>query len=258
MQNLQTVLYNKFFYDFLGGSDVILKYLPAFTNETLKNAAKNLPVGASIHTQMKSVLAKQNTPCHSENVRKSLSKLEEPNSVIIITGQQLGFLLTPMYTIYKAMTTVKLAEQMNSLNTGFNFIPVFWMETEDHDFEEIRHAGIWDQNMLPMQIPYEGKDQIHKSIRHYQFEENIDDAIAKIHGAMLASEFSRDLFTQLRAYYQTGRSWTAVTIDLFREIFSATGLLTFEPGDAEVKNIGKAFYLKWFDQIEPVSNAFTE
>ena len=56
---------------------------------------------------------------------------------VIITGQQPGLFLGPMYTLYKAVTTVALARRVRERH-GTACVPVFWVASEDHDFDEVR------------------------------------------------------------------------------------------------------------------------
>jgi bacillithiol biosynthesis cysteine-adding enzyme BshC len=65
--------------------------------------------------------------------------LSQPNTWCVITGQQAGFLGGPVYTAYKIMTTIRLAEHLAALY-GTRVVPVFWLASEDHDFYEINHA----------------------------------------------------------------------------------------------------------------------
>jgi len=68
----------------------------------------------------------------------ALAQLELPDTVAIVTGQQVGLFSGPAYTIYKALTAAKLARQLT--DSGVRAVPVFWLATEDHDFDEINHA----------------------------------------------------------------------------------------------------------------------
>src|SRR6185437_16026278 len=66
---------------------------------------------------------------------ESLRRLAQPGTVAVVTGQQLGLFSGPAYTIYKALTAVKLARELTA--QGIAAVPVFWLATEDHDFAEV-------------------------------------------------------------------------------------------------------------------------
>ncbi|MDQ3266193.1 MAG: bacillithiol biosynthesis BshC [Myxococcota bacterium] len=70
---------------------------------------------------------------------RSLERLAQPGSVAVITGQQVGLFLGPLYTFYKAATAIRAAQALEE-ETGVPCVPVFWLQTEDHDFAEIDHC----------------------------------------------------------------------------------------------------------------------
>ena len=67
----------------------------------------------------------------------------EPGAVAVVTGQQVGLFLGPLYSVYKAATAVACARALQA-ETGVRCVPVFWLQTEDHDFEEIDHVHVLD------------------------------------------------------------------------------------------------------------------
>src|ERR1700761_9639024 len=78
---------------------------------------------------------------------ESLRRLAEPGTVAIVTGQQVGLFSGPAYTIFKALTAVKLAEHLN--HQGVPAVPVFWLATEDHDLAEVDHAWVFNEQSTP-------------------------------------------------------------------------------------------------------------
>src|SRR5688500_12593727 len=70
-------------------------------------------------------------------VAKNISALQDENTFTVTTGHQLNALTGPLYFIYKIVTTIKLSEELKAAFPDKNFVPVYWMATEDHDFAEI-------------------------------------------------------------------------------------------------------------------------
>src|SRR6478735_8253503 len=65
-----------------------------------------------------------------------LQALSQPGTVCVVTGQQVGLFLGPLYSLYKAASAVVIARTLQQ-ETGVRCVPVFWLQSEDHDFEEI-------------------------------------------------------------------------------------------------------------------------
>jgi len=80
----------------------------------------------------------------------ALERLARPDTVAVVTGQQVGLFSGPSYTLYKVLHAVKLAEWLSS--QGMPAVPVFWLATEDHDFAEVNHAWVFDQNHTPVKL----------------------------------------------------------------------------------------------------------
>ena len=77
----------------------------------------------------------------------SLDQLAQPGTVAVVTGQQVGLLSGPAYTVYKALTAVRITKQLQQ--EGVRAVPVFWLATEDHDLAEVDHAWVFDQSAKP-------------------------------------------------------------------------------------------------------------
>src|SRR5260370_39332436 len=87
---------------------------------------------------------------------KHIEMLRRPGSVAIVTGQQAGLFTGPLYTIHKALTVVKLAHCLNEV--GIEAAPVFWVASEDHDYEEVNHLQIIGPEGKLEGIRYEARD----------------------------------------------------------------------------------------------------
>lgn len=79
---------------------------------------------------------------YAENSLTNIELLKENNTFTITTGHQLNLFTGPLYFLYKIISTIKLCQQLKSQYPEFNFVPIYWMATEDHDFEEINHFNL--------------------------------------------------------------------------------------------------------------------
>ncbi|MEO6630403.1 MAG: bacillithiol biosynthesis cysteine-adding enzyme BshC, partial [Mucilaginibacter sp.] len=75
-------------------------------------------------------------------VQNNVSLLKKENTYTVTTGHQLNIFAGPLYFIYKIVTAIKLARQLKEKFPDKDFVPVYWMASEDHDFAEINYTNI--------------------------------------------------------------------------------------------------------------------
>lgn len=80
-------------------------------------------------------------------VTQNIALLANPNTFTVTTGHQLNLFTGPLYFIYKIVTTINLAIELKMAYPEKDFVPVYWMATEDHDFEEINHVSVDEKNI---------------------------------------------------------------------------------------------------------------
>jgi bacillithiol biosynthesis cysteine-adding enzyme BshC len=83
----------------------------------------------------------------NKSVSKNIELLGQENTFTVTTGHQLNLFTGPLYFIYKIVTTINLAIELKIAHPDKNFIPVYWMATEDHDFDEINHVSVDEKNI---------------------------------------------------------------------------------------------------------------
>ncbi len=96
----------------------------------------------------------------SEETLQMIEELRQKETLVVITGQQVGILTGPLYTLYKALTTIRLAkEQRRMLRRPV--VPIFWIASEDHDWLEIRETFFLNSEgkLAPCRQPGEGRGE---------------------------------------------------------------------------------------------------
>src|SRR3989304_5980165 len=79
--------------------------------------------------------------------RHNINSLSDKNTFTVTTGHQPCLFTGPLYFIYKIISTINLAEELKKSNPGCNFVPVYWMASEDHDFDEINHIHLFGKTL---------------------------------------------------------------------------------------------------------------
>jgi len=85
-------------------------------------------------------LQKQYQKCNASDITlNNIKLLNDSNTFTITTGHQLNLFTGPLYFLYKIISVINLCKQLKTRYPSYNFVPIYWMATEDHDFEEINH-----------------------------------------------------------------------------------------------------------------------
>lgn len=171
-----------------------------------------------------------------EAVNQNIEKLRSLKTFTITTGHQLNVFTGPLYFIYKIVSAVNLCEQLKSRYPDFDFVPVYWMATEDHDFAEINHINYfggrisWNRDASgPVgRLSTDGMDQV------------ISELEAAL-GPGTNSEYLIDLFK--RAYLQHSTLADA-TRYMVHELFAEKGLVIVDGDDAALKAVMKPYFEK--------------
>lgn len=138
----------------LGNSETTSFYHTTPTLESIKQYADSRKFAINQRIQLVNALATQYKQAGIE-IPCNLALLSQENTFTITTGHQLCLFGGPAYFIYKIASTIKLANQLKEKYPEMNFIPVFWMATEDHDVDEIDHAELHGQKIVAAyQNPY--------------------------------------------------------------------------------------------------------
>lgn len=113
----------------------------------LQAKAKQSSYSAASRAVLCDVLSEQIADQASESQKKALADLALPTTFTITTGHQLTLFGGPLYLLYKVLHVVKLVEQFNASQSNYKAVPVFWMASEDHDFDEVRSSHLFQQKL---------------------------------------------------------------------------------------------------------------
>jgi bacillithiol biosynthesis cysteine-adding enzyme BshC len=149
----------------------------------------------------------------------------------VVTGQQVGLFLGPLYTVYKAASAIRVARAL-AAQSGEAVVPVFWLQTEDHDLVEIATCTLLcpDHDPLRLQLPAATDNRV--SIAHLWLPEDITRCLSEVAAACEGLPQARDHLTQLTRHYRPGASWSGAFAGLLAELFEPEGLLLMDPRDA--------------------------
>jgi bacillithiol biosynthesis cysteine-adding enzyme BshC len=177
----------------------------------------------------------------SEETLANVARLRAPNCIAVVSGQQVGLFTGPLYTIYKALSAVKLAGCLTQ--RGTEAVPVFWMATEDHDWEEVRSAeltacdGRFASTSVPAAMHTEGAP-----VGTVVIGDSINETIKRLLDVLPTTEFSGDLERLVRDSYAAGRTYGEAFARLMTALTRQHGLVLLDPTDARLKKLAAPLY----------------
>ncbi|MDX6304368.1 MAG: bacillithiol synthase [Blastocatellia bacterium] len=177
----------------------------------------------------------------SEKTLANISKLREADCIAVVSGQQAGLFTGPLYTIYKALSAVKLAECM--AQRGIKSVPVFWIATEDHDFPEVATAEIINRDCVLSSVSVPAT--IHPDglpVGRVVLDETIEASIQSLLAELPKTEFSDDLEGLLRAGYRSEEKFGDAFGKLLSALTGEWGLILLDPLDSQLKQAAAPLY----------------
>src|SRR5260370_26918699 len=154
----------------------------------------------------------------------ALDVLARPETVAVVTGQQVGLFSGPAYTIYKALTAARLAAALTAQGTPA--VPIFWLATEDHDLAEVNHSYVFDKDHRPIRISVNGSGETERPVGTIAISEPPIERLSEILGAFPHGE---DVADRVRHAYQPGATFGAGFQSLLDRLLSKFGVLFSNP-----------------------------
>ena len=162
----------------------------------------------------------------------SLSLLARPETVAVVTGQQVGLFGGPAYTIYKALTAAHLAAQLTG--QGIPAVPLFWLPTEDHDFAEVNHTYVFGPDHRPIKLSVDGPDQGEQPVGAIPIASPPLDRLKEV---ISAFPYAKDVLGIVREAYQPGTTFGAAFHGLLQRLLAKYDLLFLDPLDPAVRRL---------------------
>jgi bacillithiol biosynthesis cysteine-adding enzyme BshC len=244
---------SKLFWDFLSDFDKVAPYYCAnFRNlDRFRNNASRMAERSYPRDELIQILTEQNrTYGFNQKTFNNIDKLSDKNSCVIFTGQQVGLLSGPIYTIYKTLTALKLAEYMET-ELGIPVVPIFWMAADDHDFEEVSHTHILDKTYNLNKIDYEPSElPENKPLAFVDLDDNIEAFNQQVLNTLPSSEYHADIERMISEAYQPELSFSAAFGRLMAELFSDSGLVVVDPADVRIKHLASPVFEKEINDFE--------
>ncbi|MCY0969521.1 bacillithiol biosynthesis cysteine-adding enzyme BshC [Chryseobacterium wangxinyae] len=163
----------------------------------------------------------------SNKQKENIDSLRSANTFTITTGHQLNLFSGPVFFVYKILQTIKTCTKLKQKFPDFNFVPVYWMASEDHDFAEINHFKTENHyyEINGKSGGAVGRIEINDTFFISEFEKEFKDSI-----------FGTELILMLKEAYKVGNTLTEAIQILVNRLFSEFGLLILDGNSRGLKN----------------------
>lgn len=227
----ETYAFSKLMCDYVGGDENPRPFFhryPSVENFKAQLEEKGKSFTKEDRKRLVKQLREQYRCCEASNATlENIESLNDPNTFTITTGHQLNLFTGPLYFLYKIFSTINLCESLKQSYPDYRFVPVYWMATEDHDFEEINYFNFqgkkvqWDRESGgPVgRLSLDGLKEVYQSLESEWGK----------------SENALELLRLFQEAYLEHENLADATRYLANKVFQKQGLVIIDGDDAQLK-----------------------
>ena len=229
-----TNLFSDLFTDYINNSEKVKPFFQShiskadfesyFNHTSFENIDRSILVQA---LKAQSILVK-NTSSLSQ---KNIDELLKQTTYTVTTGHQLCLFTGPLYFIYKIVSTINLATSLKSNFPDKDFVPIYWMAGEDHDFEEINHANVFNKKVI-------WNSTQSGSVGDFKTE-GIVEAIKELKTILGENDNANSLIALFETAYLQHTTLADATRYLVNELFGEYGIVILDGNEKALKSLFK-------------------
>jgi bacillithiol biosynthesis cysteine-adding enzyme BshC len=229
-----TNLFSDLFTDYINHSEKVKPFFQSHIFQTdfesyLKNTSfENIDRTILVDALKDQSLLVRNT---SELSLKNINELLKQTTYTVTTGHQLCLFTGPLYFIYKIASTINLATTLKSKFPDKNFVPVYWMASEDHDFEEINHVNVFNKKVI-------WNSSQAGSVGDFNTEA-LAEVITELKTILGESDNAKLLIALFETAYLKHTTLSDATRYLVNELFGEYGIVILDGNDKALKALFK-------------------
>jgi bacillithiol synthase len=241
----------RLFLDYLSYTPSVQKFYPRspLFSEWLKDEAPRVQYDAPRRAKVSEILARQNRAWGaSERTLANIDRLQR-GAVAAVTGQQVGLFGGPLFSIFKALTAVKLAAEATA--SGVECVPIFWLATEDHDLAEVNHVSLAAAQGPPELVTVGSHGVTDAPVGTIVFGSEITPVVERAAALLGDSEVT----AWLRDSYRPGETLGSGFARLFARLFAEWGVILLDPADKDFHDLAKPLFLAAIERAPELDEA---
>jgi len=202
--------------------------------------------------QLATVLEAQNRRFGASSATLENISALRSGALAVVTGQQVGLFGGPAFSLYKALTAIKLTADARRL--GINCVPIFWLATEDHDLEEVNHTRVpsSDGNLETFTSESRGADDA--PVGTISFGPEISELLSKLQNLVGDCDATK----LLAGCYRPGESFGSAFAKYFARLFADFGVILLDGSDPELDQIASPLYRRLIERSGEITQALLQ
>lgn len=210
-------------------------------------AARAIPFDGAQRRAVADVLAEQNRRLGAgPETLENITRLRDGRAVAVVTGQQVGLFGGPCYSVYKALTTIRLADKLTA--EGMPAVPIFWLASEDHDWNEVNHCFLLDPQYQPQAFHDRASPPENTPVGEIVFDASIEALRQRLLGLWPAE--ARAEAESLLEGYTAGATYAHAFGQLFQRLFAGRGLVILDPLHPALHTASRPLYRRALEEAE--------
>lgn len=246
---------------YLAGDPLACSFFPHdFRDATARIARAHEAAQRRVTPALCDVLAAQDSCLPRSPARQAnLEALVAGDTAVVVSGQQVGLFLGPLYSFYKAASAIAVARAIEA-ESGVRCVPLFWLQTEDHDFAEIAACTVPSAEGGPVSLKLDDdpNNDGRQSIAHRRLGSEVTGLLDTLAGHLGSGPASSEVMAVLRAHYVAGRSLSSAFAGTLATIFSEEGLLVLDPRERRVANLAAPIYRQTLEDTGVIDRLLSE
>lgn len=193
----------------------------------------------------------------SAKTMANIERLRDKDCIAVLTGQQAGLFTGPLYTIYKALSAVKMADALNA--KGVKAVPIFWAATEDHDLEEVSAVATIANDGALTRVTYDAdKKFAGRPVGDVVLDEGIARVVGGFYDQIPSTEFSDNVRSQLSTCWRSGEKFGDAFLKTLAILLGDCGLILVDPMNSGLKNLAAPIMSSAIERSEAIRDALIE
>ncbi|MFN0275732.1 MAG: bacillithiol biosynthesis cysteine-adding enzyme BshC [Chitinophagales bacterium] len=225
-----TGFFSKIILDYLSGEESLMPFYDLRPElSSFKEAIQKKQKEFFDRSNLAATILKQYKDAGVNGAEAQIDLLKNANTFCLVTAHQLNIFTGPLYFIYKIISTINTCKTLKEFNPEYNFVPVFWLGSEDHDFDEINHFSIFGKTISWQTEGKGATGRLNPS--------SIEAVLNDLKAVLGESENAKHIFHIFEDAYTTSLTLAQATRKYLHTLFGEKGLVIIDGDDNYLKSV---------------------